>query len=169
MSSCLGACIRIALLLVCSLSLMGGGDVRAQALDPLPPLEEKSAAEQALERARALYGAPEPEPVVPIECQRQRERTPDEIVVCARLEDAARYRVGSSLDDGDDSHLQWLGDAPDVAGPGIFRGKATVGGMCGTVLNPCPPQVYYFDVTALPEAPPGSDADRIAKGEMPDR
>jgi len=30
-----------------------------------------------------------------------------------------------------------------------------------------PPPVYYVDVSALPQAPEGSDADKIAKGEAP--
>ncbi len=30
-----------------------------------------------------------------------------------------------------------------------------------------PAPMYYFDITALPAAPPGSDADLIARGEMP--
>ena len=28
---------------------------------------------------------------------------------------------------------------PDVAGPGIFRGPATIGGICGIGLGKCPP------------------------------
>ena len=39
-------------------------------------------------------------------------------------------------------------------------------GLC--IVPPCPPPpVYMIDVTALPEAPPGSDADRIARGLAP--
>lgn len=29
-----------------------------------------------------------------------------------------------------------------------------------------PPPMYYFDITKLPEAPPDSDADKIARGEI---
>ena len=32
-----------------------------------------------------------------------------------------------------------------------------------------PPPIYVIDPAALPEAPEGSDADKIAKGELPDR
>jgi len=32
-----------------------------------------------------------------------------------------------------------------------------------------PPPIYVIDLAAIPEAPEGSDADKIAKGEMPDR
>ena len=89
------------------------------------------------------------------------------IVVCAPVEgDPEQFRVASRLEKGDDSHLSWSGEAPNVAGPGIFTGPATVSGLC--VIPPCPPPpVYMIDVTALPEAPPGSDADRIARGLAP--
>jgi hypothetical protein len=33
-------------------------------------------------------------------------------------------------------------------------------------LGSAPVPMYYFDLKALPEAPPGSDADRIASGEI---
>lgn len=55
---------------------------------------------------------------------------------------------------------------PDVAGAGIFRGPATVGGLC--IFAPCPADpALLIDVEALPEAPEGSDADRIARGLAP--
>ncbi|MBO9671437.1 MAG: hypothetical protein J7485_13065 [Sphingobium sp.] len=37
-------------------------------------------------------------------------------------------------------------------------------GIC--FLQKCPKKPYYIDVSALPKAPPGSDADKIARGEM---
>ena len=49
--------------------------------------------------------------------------------------------------------------APNVSGlPDCSRGCIGLGGV--------PPPMYYFDITALPEAPPDSDADRIARGEI---
>lgn len=33
-------------------------------------------------------------------------------------------------------------------------------------LQKCPRKLYFIDVSALPQAPPGSDADKIARGEM---
>lgn len=38
--------------------------------------------------------------------------------------------------------------------------------MRGCFLQKCPKPLYFIDVAALPEAPAGSDADRIARGEM---
>lgn len=59
------------------------------------------------------------------------------------------------------------GEAPvDVAGPGIFRGPPTVSGLC--FIPPCPKDpVYMIDFAELPDAPPGSDADRVARGLAP--
>lgn len=87
-----------------------------------------------------------------------------EITVCAPDED--KFRIPSTADDdpsgagSNDGRLH----APDVAGDGIFKGKATMGGMC--MLPPCPPEAaYIIDLSTIPEAPAGSDADKIAKGE----
>ena len=59
------------------------------------------------------------------------------------------------------------GEQPvDVAGGGIFRGPATVSGLC--LIPPCPAEAaLIIDIEALPEAPAGSDADRIARGLPP--
>ncbi|WP_067733020.1 hypothetical protein [Novosphingobium naphthalenivorans] len=89
-----------------------------------------------------------------------------EITVCAPDED--EFRVKSSADLDPDSAAA-LNDGrlhtPDVAGGGIFKGKSTMSGMC--MIPPCPPeQPYLIDLSSIPEAPAGSDADKIAKGEM---
>jgi hypothetical protein len=55
---------------------------------------------------------------------------------------------------------------PDVAGPGIFRGPATVSGLC--FIPPCPKDApLIIDVAAIPPPPEGSDAERVAKGLKP--
>jgi len=94
-----------------------------------------------------------------------------EIIVCRRLgEDPNNYYSGSRQDATRRyaEETAFAGDilAPDVAGAGIFRGPATVGGIC--FIPPCPKdRALIIDVEALPEAPPGSDADRIARGLAP--
>lgn len=90
----------------------------------------------------------------------------NDIVVCARNND--QFRAQSSSDE-DPTSSAGTNDGrltpPDVAGNGIFKGKPTMGGMC--LIPPCPPPpVYMIDLSTIPEAPPGSDADKIAKGEV---
>lgn len=153
---------RAAIATFASLALMGQTVPELAAGSEPPP----ATAEEAIAAADALYGPPPPEPEVSVDCS---EADPGVIVVCAALEEQSQFRIPSSSDEGDDSQLGWDGSPPDVAGPGIFTGPATVGGICGIGLNPCPPPpIYYFDITALPEPPPGSDADKIAKGEVPE-
>ncbi len=123
-------------------------------------------AEQVIESAQAAYGPAPPEPA----CEPQ---TGDEIVVCAREQDNSLFRVKSTseldpqseeaIDDG-------LPRAPDVSGPGIFTGPATIGGLCIPGLQKCPPPpALMIDLAALPQAPEGSDADKVAKGQIPAR
>ena len=117
-----------------------------------------------LEDARRAYAAPEPERELPADCP---ESADNEIVVCAPVEqNPDQYRVQSRLERGDESHLEWTGQAPDVSAPGIFKGPATVSG-CIKGINCPPPPAYIIDFSELPEAPPGSDADRIARGLAP--
>ena len=120
-------------------------------------------AEQVAADAEAAYGPPPPEP----KCAPQEG---DEIVVCAEEEqDQSQFRVKSSseldpeseeaLDDG-------LPRAPDLSGPGIFKGKPTVSGLC--FVPPCPSDpAYIIDFSELPETPPGSDADLVGRGLAP--
>lgn len=130
----------------------------AQAIQEAPPVT----AEQAIANADAAYGPPPPKP----ECAPQEG---DEIVVCAREQEQSQFRVKSSseLDPTSEEAIEdGLPRAPDVGGPGIFKGPATVSGLC--FIPPCPKEAaLIIDVTALPQAPPGSDADRIARGLPP--
>jgi hypothetical protein len=107
------------------------------------------------------------------ECEDQRERgvVAGEIVVCRELEaDTSQLYSGS--------REAWLKDyaertqnvgtlpTPDVAGPGIFRGPATVSGLC--FIPPCPKDpALIIDVEAIPPPPEGSDAERVAQGLVP--
>lgn len=107
------------------------------------------------------------------ECEDLRERgiVDGEIVVCRSLEvDTSQLYSGS--------RAAWLKDyaertqnvgtiaPPDVAGPGIFRGPATISGLC--IIGPCPKDAaLIIDVEAIPPPPAGSDAERVAKGLAP--
>jgi hypothetical protein len=83
-----------------------------------------------------------------------------EIVVCAQNPDQQRVPSTAESDPMSD---QALNDGrlhtPDVAGNGIFKGKSTF--SFGSVEKP-----YLIDLSTIPEAPAGSDADKIAKGEL---
>ena len=103
-------------------------------------------------------------------CRRQREAAvvSGEIVVCGTLP-GEDQRI-TSREEAQNRHAAATqgGSTPDVAGPGIFRGPATFGGICVKGIFNCPkPPAVFIDVTALPQAPPGSDADRIARGLAP--
>ena len=128
-----------------ALALTGGLSVPAMAQQSA---EDEDIVGPMLEEARKTYRVDEPEPERPADCP---EAVGNEILVCAPIEgDPDRYRIGSSLDKGDDSHLSWDGQPPNVDGPGIFKGPATVGGLC--FIPPCPKDpVYVVDVAALPE------------------
>ncbi len=94
-----------------------------------------------------------------------------EIVVCRQLgDDPDNYYSGSreaaQRRYAEETAFQNDPQTPDVAGAGIFRGPATISGQC--FIPPCPGEpALIIDVEALPEAPPGSDADRIARGLPP--
>ena len=111
-------------------------------------------AEELIERASAHYALEEapsgacPEPVG------------NEIVVCREVEDPDRYRVPSDTDRG--VARDHVPRAPDLEPryPGVVVAR-------GCYIGPCPrPMPVMIDLKAIPEAPAGSDADRIAKGEL---
>ncbi|WP_427964118.1 hypothetical protein [Altererythrobacter sp.] len=110
------------------------------------------------------------------ECERQDDaaRISGEIVVCRELTDRSeRYysdREAAERRYAEETAFRDAPATPDPCGPncGIFKGEPTIGSMCIPGLQKCPPPpALIIDVTALPEAPPGSDADRIARGLPP--
>ncbi|WP_299195106.1 hypothetical protein [uncultured Erythrobacter sp.] len=146
----------------------------------MPIFDDEPAADGADEDGRVVIDilVPPPQRAAPTEAEvRQCEEEIDaatvtgEIIVCRQLgEDPSNYYSGNR-EDATRRYAEetaFAGDilAPDVAGAGIFRGPATVGGLC--IIPPCPKDpALIIDVEALPEAPPGSDADRIARGLEP--
>lgn len=144
-------------------ALLCGAPLAAQ---DAPPPSTASApapvtAEQALETAREVYGPPDPRKRA--ECPPQRPG--GEIVVCAQLEDPEQFRVQSSGDlDPEGAGARGGGPrAPDVGT--VYPGVVVA---TGCFIPPCPPPMpVLIDLKAIPEAPPGSDADRIARGLAP--
>lgn len=81
-----------------------------------------------------------------------------EIVVCGK-DTGEDVRVPDEKNRTDDG----IARAPDVFG-GIDCKKNKCHGF-GKVPSP----VFYVDLKAIPEAPKGSDAEAVARGEMSDR
>ena len=104
------------------------------------------------------------------ECRRDAEAAvvSGEIVVCGN-----RPREDQRITSREEAQNRYAertkgGSTPDVAGAGIFRGPPTLSGICVPGIFNCPkPAAVFVDVAALPKAPPGSDADRIARGLAP--
>ena len=111
---------------------------------------------------------PESDRLLEEDCEEEADagRIAGEIVVCRQLGEAS-----DGVFDKEDWERRYAqrtqGQQPvNVAGGGIFSGPATVSGLC--VIPPCPPEAaLMIDVEALPQAPEGSDADRIARGLPP--
>jgi hypothetical protein len=94
------------------------------------------------------------------------------IIVCRKRTDAAASGFEKEKWEKDYAKRTQGQQPVEVAGEGI-TGKHAAGGG-GTIrgclpgLQKCPPPpALIIDVTALPQAPAGSDADRIARGLPP--
>lgn len=111
-------------------------------------------AEEAMAQARDAYL---PSTLRPRDCGPSAE---GEIVVCAP--DDSRNRIPSTTQsDPGSEQARDLGDLrPPDLGPPSCAGKpgCITGGWA-------PPPIYIIDLKAIPEAPAGSEADRIARGE----
>jgi hypothetical protein len=87
-----------------------------------------------------------------------------DIVVCGS-DHGEDIRVPSTSDSDRTSHdalNTGVPHAPNVSGlPDCSRGCLGLG--------KAPPIIYVIDVKALPEAPRGSDAEKVANGEISDR
>lgn len=92
---------------------------------------------------------------------RPMQRSDGTIVVCGGKEANDKERIPLRDEtDGAKSTDDGLPRAPNVSGlRDCSRGCLGLGGKAR--------EIYMFDIKALPPPPPGSDADRIAKGEIP--
>jgi hypothetical protein len=92
---------------------------------------------------------------------RPMQRSDGTIVVCGGKDASDKERLPLRGEtDGAKSTDDGRPRAPNVSG---LRDCSR--GCIGMGSAPAP--VYYFDIKALPAPPPGSDADLIAKGEIP--
>lgn len=117
---------------------------------------------ERLETAHAVYGVPDPR--LKGRCQ---PASGDEIVVCA--DHGADQRIPSTAETDPDSRAARraldgnIPRAPDVSSIKCQKGAD---GVCRGNVGGVPTPAYFVDVTKLPPAPPGSDADLIARGEL---
>ncbi len=115
-------------------------------------------AEDVIESARRAYSLPDPAAARAAACPVTRPG--DDIVVCAPAP-SGDFGVESG-DDLERGGLRGAGRrAPDVAT--AYPGSVAA---TGCFIGPCPPPMpVLIDLAAIPEAPEGSDADLIARGE----
>ncbi len=109
-------------------------------------------AEQAIDTSDRYYSAgPPPREPCP-------ESAPDHIVVCPDMVDPETMRVEHEVGQGPSN----VPRAPDLE-PHYPPGNIV--NVKGCFIPPCPrPMPVMIDLKAIPEAPPGSDAERIGKG-----
>ncbi|MBB4614498.1 hypothetical protein [Novosphingobium taihuense] len=140
--------------------LFGAAPLAAQdsAPAPAPPVQGPTitgAAQSDADVARNLLTNSQTQRCRPM------QRSDGTIVVCGGKEASERERIPLRDEtDGAKSTDDGLPRAPNVSGlRDCSRGCIGLGGK--------PNEIYLFDIKALPPPPPGSDADRIAKGEIP--
>lgn len=115
---------------------------------------------------------PEPDPVLLQKCQEEADaaRISGEIVVCRTRPDDLQGVWDAEGWERDYAERTQGPRQPNVDGSGI---KLPTEGSVFTVTvtvktGEPPPPALIIDVEALPEAPPGSDADRIGRGLEPE-
>lgn len=92
-----------------------------------------------------------------------RKGRPGEIVVCAP--DEEQFRVDSSAD-SDPTGKAGTNDGR-LRPPNFEKNIGGVSVAKGCFIPPCPPaQPLIIDLSQIPQAPAGSDADLVAKGEL---
>ncbi len=120
-----------------------------------PDTLDRKVAER-LQTAKAVTGVPDP---------RDRCRPKpgsDEIVVCVDRGEDQQIEDGPPDPNTLEGRRELNNGVPRA--PQFDRGSCR--GKPGCITGGyAPPPVYYVDVTKLPEAPPGSDADQIAKDD----
>lgn len=124
---------------------------------PLAAQDRDATAEEAVATAKQAYGPAAPRARCDPDSQRE-----DVIIVCAELEEQSQFRVRSDEDAENDYAEETMNQgrpgAPNVDGPGIFQGPATF-----RLASPTP--VLIIDLEDIPDAPEGSEADLIGKGD----
>lgn len=141
--------------LALGLLLISSNAASAQTV-PEPDAVERQV-QTRIETAKQLYGVPDPR----LRCRPKPGS--DEIVVCRDRGEDQQIESGEPDPNTLEGRRALNGGLPRA--PQFDRGSCK--GKPGCIQGGwAPPPVYYIDVTKLPEPPEGSDADKIAKGEM---
>ncbi|MFT4028160.1 MAG: hypothetical protein QM676_15395 [Novosphingobium sp.] len=121
-------------------------------------------ARDMVDRARTSYG-----PMTPEQARKAcRSQTKEgEIVVCAPGDDKEfRVQSSSQLDPG--SRQSTRTGVPRA--PQLDKGSCKGTGRIGCIgIGGKGHEIYMIDLTSIPATPEGSDAEKVAKGEMSDR
>ena len=125
----------------------------APADPPGPAAATDAQAQGMVETAKQVYGPR----ITTASCAKE---DADEIVVC--LDRPKDQRVAQSPPDPNTLEGRRALNGGIPRAPQFDRGYCKECPHFGRV----PPPVYYVDIKALPAAPAGSDADKIAKGEL---
>ena len=143
-----------------------GAEAQAPAkAKPLAPGPSAAAASSEAAQAGPPIGSIDLTVTVP---RRTRCGTTDgrgEIVVCG-ADHGEDVRVPSTADSDPNSkegQNTGIPQAPSVSGLPDCRKTKCHG------FGRAPPRIYVIDMKSIPEAPKGSDADKVAKGEISDR
>jgi len=147
-------------IVLASLAMIGAAllpfQARAQQADPAQPAKAADADfAQISEAEHDLYSVPP-----------KRSNCPDspdgEIVVCAK-DHTARYRVAPSNQNSTNTGALVAPHFDPLYGVNCER---AVGVCSRQKFGYAPPPIYYIDLSKIPLPPPGSDAEKIANGEM---
>ena len=126
---------------------------------PDPAAPDRKVADM-LDKAHAVYGVPDRS----IRCK---PGVGDEIVVCADHGNDQRVPSTAESDPSSLAARRALdGNIPRAPDVGYIRCKRGADGVCRGNMGGTPTPVYYIDLDKLPPPPEGSDADKIAKGEL---
>ena len=136
---------------------------RAQDAADRTPDGTQRTAETMIDRARTAYGPLAPQRPKP--CGNQDKA--GDIVVCAPG-DGKQWRIPPTSETDPNSRTATRTGVPRA--PQLDRGSCKGSGRIGCIgLGGKGREIYMIDLSSIPATPKGSDAEKVANGEMSDR
>lgn len=106
------------------------------------------------------------EPLEDCSAEQEAASISGEIIVCRRRRDGSEF--GYDAERAQQRYAEQTMNRGDPRAPDLAPNYPGVVVARGCFIPPCPPPAaIMIDIEALPEAPPGSDADRAARGLAP--